>query len=509
MPSRYRDTRQGAHLTTQSEPKAADTTVIYCRISLDAEGKGLGVQRQEDECRQLCAQRGWDVTAVLVDNDISATTGKRRPQFEELLASKPTRIVVWHTDRLVRVSKDLERVIDLGVPVHAVTAGDLDLATPAGQAVGRTITAWATYEGQQKGLRQKASHRQRANAGKSFWAHRRPFGFTPHGEHEEREVEALRHCFAMLREGETFAACAAYLNGKGFTTTRGERWDGSKLSRTMRHPRNAGLATYGDEIKGQAAWSPVVPEEEWRAVLGRSEAIAASRPTTATGDRVKSLLGGIATCAECGALMKRTRQKSNRKAGAVYTVIYRATCPPPPPGEHGHAVTIDAEFLDGLVAKAVKREASRLVWVKRSAQASQTTPDQAQEAASTAVKLRRRLEDLSRREAMDELTEAEASAQREVLRSRLSEAEKKAATFYSQSPLDRADSQRRLIEAWDSMTLTGQREAVVKYLSAVKVRPRLSRNERASADMVTIEPTIPRTPATRERPLELVSNREA
>ena len=48
-----------------------------------------------------------------------------------------------HTDRLVRLTEELDRVIKVEVPVHTVTAGDLDLSTPAGRAVARTITAWA------------------------------------------------------------------------------------------------------------------------------------------------------------------------------------------------------------------------------------------------------------------------------------------------------------------------------------------------------------------------------
>src|SRR5690349_13464343 len=126
---------------------------IYVRISLDKTGEGLGVERQEQACRELCEHKGWEVREVFCDNDISATTGKRRPGFEALLASDPDVIVVWHIDRLVRLSRDLERVIDLGVNIHGVTAGHIDLSHPGGRAVAKTITAWAQYEGEQKAER--------------------------------------------------------------------------------------------------------------------------------------------------------------------------------------------------------------------------------------------------------------------------------------------------------------------------------------------------------------------
>jgi len=52
---------------------------------------------------------------VLTDNDISVTTGKIRPGFDALLSGNPKRIVAWHIDRLVRLSKDPERVIALAL----------------------------------------------------------------------------------------------------------------------------------------------------------------------------------------------------------------------------------------------------------------------------------------------------------------------------------------------------------------------------------------------------------
>ena len=52
---------------------------IYCRISDDRDGGGLGVSRQERECIAMAANLGWAVADTYVDNDISAYSGKRRP----------------------------------------------------------------------------------------------------------------------------------------------------------------------------------------------------------------------------------------------------------------------------------------------------------------------------------------------------------------------------------------------------------------------------------------------
>ncbi|HEV7828232.1 MAG TPA: recombinase family protein, partial [Pseudonocardiaceae bacterium] len=86
--------------------------VIYCRISEDRSGEGLGVARQREACEQLCAARGWHVVEVLEENDRSASTTKARPLFTRLLEMVEARdvdaVVVWHVDRLVRRLVDLE-----------------------------------------------------------------------------------------------------------------------------------------------------------------------------------------------------------------------------------------------------------------------------------------------------------------------------------------------------------------------------------------------------------------
>ena len=57
---------------------------IYARISSDREGEGLGVARQLEDCRRLAEARGWTVVERYVDQDVSAYTGKLRPEYGRL-----------------------------------------------------------------------------------------------------------------------------------------------------------------------------------------------------------------------------------------------------------------------------------------------------------------------------------------------------------------------------------------------------------------------------------------
>jgi len=162
-------------------------SAIYCRISQDRAGESLGVERQAEECRALAEHLGHEIEHVYIDNDLSATTGRTRPQFEAMLKAHPESIIVWHQDRLLRLTADLERVISLNVPVYTVTAGTLDLSTPAGRAVARTVAAWSTYEGEQKVLRQKSANTQRAASG-TWQLSRRPYGYEAIGKGSERKA---------------------------------------------------------------------------------------------------------------------------------------------------------------------------------------------------------------------------------------------------------------------------------------------------------------------------------
>ncbi len=58
---------------------------VYARISSDREGDQLGVRRQMEDCERLAEERGWVVVDLYVDDDISAWSGKRRPEYERLL----------------------------------------------------------------------------------------------------------------------------------------------------------------------------------------------------------------------------------------------------------------------------------------------------------------------------------------------------------------------------------------------------------------------------------------
>lgn len=308
--------------------------VIYTRISKDRTGAGLGVDRQEEDCRALAQRLGWTVVAVHSDNDISAYSGKTRPGFEALLASPIKRVVVWHQDRLLRLSSDLERVLDAGLTVHTVQAGTLDLATSTGKAVARTVAAWSTYEIEQSRDRMLRAKQQAAANGR-YRGGRRPFGYEADGVTiRQDEAQALSQAAQGLLEGRTLLAMVRALN---VPTTGGRPMTGVALRNILLRPRNAGLIEVAGEIVGQAAWPAILEEDIWRGVVAILK--DPTRKTTPGPER-KWLGSGLFICGQCGLRMKTHRSPSLR---TVYTCQ---------PSKH---VARDQEAVDGYVQSEVAK----------------------------------------------------------------------------------------------------------------------------------------------------------
>ncbi|MGH3699071.1 MAG: recombinase family protein, partial [Pseudonocardiaceae bacterium] len=192
---------------TEEAPRIA---AIYARISNDKTGAGLGVERQEADCRALAERLGWIVAEVFSDNDLSAYSGKPRPRYRAMLeairAGRITAVLAWHTDRLHRSPIELEDYISAcndgrDVPTHTATAGPLDLSSPSGRMLARTLGTLARYESEHRGERVAAAALQRARAGRRSGGPR-PFGYEDDGVTvREPEAAAVRTAVESVLAG--------------------------------------------------------------------------------------------------------------------------------------------------------------------------------------------------------------------------------------------------------------------------------------------------------------------
>jgi site-specific DNA recombinase len=327
---------------------------IYTRISQDREGAGLGVERQEADCRALAERLGWTIVAVHADNDLSAYSGKPRPGYLALLADLRAgavdAVICWHTDRLHRSPSELEDYITVcergGVPTQTVKAGPLDLATPSGRMVARQLGAVARYEVEHQIERQQRARLQAATAGR--WSGgRRPYGYEADGATViQAEADTLRWAAAQVLAGVSLNAIVAELNTRGARTSTGRPWKPTELSRVLVRPRNAGLMVHRGQVVGPAGWPPILDEGTWRGVCA---VLSDPGRRTNTSTARRWLLSGLAVCGVCGDPVRST------SAGTVHGRPTKPayTC------RSGKHVVRDAAEVDRFVEQVILERLSR------------------------------------------------------------------------------------------------------------------------------------------------------
>lgn len=287
------------------DPADPQLACIYCRMSEDREGGGLGIDRQREDCETLAAELGLTVIKVYTDNDLSAYSGKPRPDYQQMLddlrAGLYGTVIAWHTDRLHRRPSELEEYIDVceprNVQTRTVKAGALDLTTATGRWQARQLGAMARYEVERMIERQRRARDQKVQRGE--WSGGpRPYGWEADGVTPVPvEIAVIRETAEAVLAGASVRALAADLNEGGLLTSTGAQWDGSSLVRMLKRPRNAGILQHRGEEAGPSKWDAALDEPTWRSLRDVLE--DPSRIPTASNVR-KHLGSGLYLCGVCG-----------------------------------------------------------------------------------------------------------------------------------------------------------------------------------------------------------------
>lgn len=353
--------------------KAQATAAIYLRISSDPTGQQHGVTRQRQDCVALCEAKGWTPVEYL-DNDVSASSGKRRPAYERMLTdvrdSQIGAVVAWDLDRLHRRPIELEAFMALADERHlalATVSGDVDLSTAQGRLTARLKGSVAAHEIEHKRARQLRAAQQKAERGEPQW--RNAFGYLPDGSRTPDPATAplVKRVYAHVLAGGSISDGARMLNTEGGLPASGNPWTPSTLSLFLRKPRNAGLRAHNREIIGQGTWPGLVDESTWRA----TQAVLNGSGRAPGRKSVRQhLLTGMLTCGKPGCdghlsgswvmLHPTGRKPGRRKAGEPLE---------PATGQVGHRIayacktcrgcSARAEFIEPIVKESVAQRLAR------------------------------------------------------------------------------------------------------------------------------------------------------
>ena len=345
---------------------------VYARISRDAKLTGLGVERQVDACKQLCAVRDFAEPTVIVDNDVSAYDLRRaRPgwrQLNKLIESGAVdTLVAWHTDRLYRRLSDLEQLVSLleahPVDIVTVSSGQVDLSTASGRMTARILGSVSQHESEHKAERIVAAHAQLAAAG-GWKGGPRPFGYEPDGVTvREDEADVAREAAARLLRGHSSIRVARWASGELHREVTAR-----SLLRSLTSPHIAGKRLYwpradrtrwasrrarGEVVGSQPAtliathtvagsWPAVLDGSTWNELVRRY-------PVGGSGRRRprRSLLAGVLQCARCGKGLGWGESSADTASGRYATYRCLANS-----GGCGR-LSIAADRVDGYVSELV------------------------------------------------------------------------------------------------------------------------------------------------------------
>jgi site-specific DNA recombinase len=295
---------------------------IYVRISDDREGRGLGVERQEADCRALAGRLGLQVTEIYSDNDLSASASARKTRrgYRRLLAMAAAGrfavILAYSSSRLTRTPREFEDLIELaqqhGVRFVYDKSPSFDLNTADGQMMARILAAADAAEAERTGERIRRKLDERKAAGLPHGGAYRPYGWE-RDRMTIRESEAtwIRWGVKQTLGGVPIRTQYRELNARGVTTSKGLPWAHVTWRDTLMTARHAGLMRDG---QSKASWPAIITPEEYRAVM-RVLTDPARVTTPGRAGRLH-LLSGLAHCAvlvdgkPCGAPLRVGKSKS-------------------------------------------------------------------------------------------------------------------------------------------------------------------------------------------------------
>lgn len=353
---------------------------LYVRVSTTEQAKsGYSVGEQTERLRSYASAMGWPVFRVYTDAGFSGSN-MNRPALQQLLrdvdAGKVQKVVVYKLDRLSRSQKDTlelieDRFLRKGVDFVSLSES-FDTSSPFGRATIGIMAAFAQLERETIKERMQMGREARIKAGKFKGAWIDPIGYTYKDgalHVDEYEADLVRQIFALARDHMTPGRIAEEMNAQGLVHRSG-LWSPRQVRKTLRSRLYIGEVSYHED------WYPGIHEPivdrdvfddvqvflDGRAALHRDQG-------QRTG-KIRSNLGGLLYCAQCGGKFSkrttRTVRKSNVYLYEVYVCNSRA-------GKQGVRVQADCKNkiwkmaeLEALIFGEVEKLALDPDWMRSS-----------------------------------------------------------------------------------------------------------------------------------------------
>jgi site-specific DNA recombinase len=359
-------------------------TALYARISRDASGQAVGVERQIEDGLELCERKGWPLPAEedrYIDNDVSASrfgdpNPVKRSAYRALLAAieggEYDRIVMAVEDRTHRQVLELAEFINLcrNRNVRPATVGtEYDLADPDQLTMWFIKVRFAEAEVEKTSRRVRRARIKEAEKGKPHAGGSREFGTV--GRRQVRdpetgtvttvpivsEVQAARER-ELIQEAATRILAGDSLRGirldwmrRGVRTVTGKEFQNQTLRKLLLSPRLVGYRIHLGRLY-PGTWPAILDLPTWEAV---GAVLRDPARTTKRGGVARHLLSGFLFGGRgCG-----HRLNSQPRNGRL---LYRCTAP-----GCGHITRLAAP-IEELITEALFTAVESPTWDKQAAE---------------------------------------------------------------------------------------------------------------------------------------------
>src|SRR5947209_11015348 len=301
---------------------------IYTRKSteegLEQQFNSLQAQRESAEAYILSQkQNGWQALTRAYNDGGYSRASIERPALAQLLFDIEARrvdcVLVYKVDRLSRSLLDFARLLSLfekrGVSFVSVTQ-DFNTATSMGRLTLNILLSFAQFE--REIISERTRDKLSAARRKGKWIGGMPIlgdDVAPEGGRlvvNETEADQVRSIFSVCASCSTMTEALAAVRARGWvakrwTSARGKQHGGKLLGMSTLYAVLTNVLYRGDICHKGVVYAgehrAIVSRELWLSV---NDKLKLSRTTRRQNVRVETLLGGVATCGQCGAALALT-----------------------------------------------------------------------------------------------------------------------------------------------------------------------------------------------------------
>ena len=314
------------------------------------------IPMQRIACHDFAERQGWMIAKEFEEKGVSGfkVSAEKRDAIQDLkdaaLKNEFDILLVFMFDRLGRIENETPFVLQWfaqhGVEVWSVNEGQQKFENHVDKLMNYIRFWQASGESEKTSIRVKTRLGQMTEEG-LYTGGAVPFGYTlvDKGRKNKKgqpmrdfaidphEAEGVRRAFRMMaHEGYGSYQIAEWLNGEGYHTHGGARFQSTNVLRILRNPMIVGVVVNGDTHSKPIEELRIVSDEDFLSVqqiLDERAHRLDEKRTVAMTNKGRALLSGNVFCAHCGCRLATSRNVENyryRDGRERHTEFVRYVC---------------------------------------------------------------------------------------------------------------------------------------------------------------------------------------